>query len=135
MLRVAKIPVLRKTAAERQRDFRARMRDRQAAGLPPVATTLEKRAEAERRSLERTARVQAEINKGLTREWVMDQLRHFVLNPADATPAGVQAAKVLLDTLPRTPGADPLASDASVSNTIEYDLSKKESEDDDILLD
>ena len=118
--------------AERQKRFRERVKERVSLGLPPVMASLERRAQQDRKDREKAHAEQTELNKNLTREWVLDQLRHFILHPSEATPAGVQAAKVLLEALPRTTGKDPLASDATPSNEVQFDTERKE-DDDDIL--
>ena len=43
----------------------------------------------------------------ITREWVLDQLRLFAVDPARGTPAAVQALKVLLQEIPK--GDKPLS--------------------------
>jgi hypothetical protein len=90
--------VPRKNATERQREYRMRARQRKAMGLPPHLTPEEKEARRE-------AKWGIAVGP-ITRQWCLEQLRSFALEPTKGTPTAIQALKVLLEELPKTSFAD-----------------------------
>lgn len=58
------------------------------------------------------------VREAITREWVLDQLRAFALDPSRGTPAAVQALKVLLAEIPKGSAMKPEDDISVVRNTV-----------------
>ena len=103
---------MRKSNAERQREFRHRRKERLATSLaetrPPEDAELlaelgEHRPGATAASKgDRPGKKPGSVVRGeITREWVLDQLRLFAIEPARGTTPAIQALKVLLAEIPK----------------------------------
>jgi hypothetical protein len=122
---------VRKSNAERQRDFRERRAAKRSAAIEETAKL--KRSPEEEEWLQAIgdhlpgadASDKGDRPKGnsfvrteITREWVLDQLRLFAIDPQRGTPAAVQALKVLLQEIPKGNSMGPAEAPVIIKNTV-----------------